>query len=125
MKKCNPVVLSAILILVLGVFGCTQRAANSGEAIEQAQAKATVEEQIDYLISQGNAFVNSKEFDEAISVSKYILSKLDKNSEAAKSIVETAKLEIKKLAEQEIDEVKAEVNKKLDGLKGKIGSLGQ
>ena len=51
----------------------------------------TVEEQVNYLVSQANAFINSQEFDQAIKTSQYILRNLDKSSEEAKGIIETAK----------------------------------
>lgn len=115
-KMNNPTKATLItgLIVSLMVFGCGQRAQNSQEAIELSKAKATVEAQAQFLVQQANSFINSDNFDEAIKTAKYILSELDSNSTAAKGIIEKAQAELKKLAE-----------KKLQDVKGKLGSLGQ
>lgn len=110
--KINTLIVS--LIVGLMAFGCGQRAQNSSEAIELSKAKTTVEEQAKYLIQQANNFINSDNFDEAIKTAKYVLSNLDANSIAAKDIIEKAQVELKKLAEQ-----------KMQDIKGKFGSLGK
>ena len=102
------------LIVALMVLGCGQRAQNSGEAIELSKAKTSVEAQAKYLVGQANGFINSGQFDEAIKTAKYVLSNLDSNSTAAQDIIEKAKAELKKLADQKLQEVK-----------GQLGSLGQ
>lgn len=110
--KINTLIVS--LIIGLMVFGCGQKTQSSGEAIELSKAKTTVEEQAKYLIQQANSFVSSDNFDEAIKTAKYVLSNLDANSTAAKDIIEKAQAELKKLAEQ-----------KMQDIKGKLGSLGK
>ena len=105
MKK-SLVVTIAVLFVSLSIWGCTQKAANSSEAIQAAQAKQTVEQKTDYLISQANAFLSSKEFDEAIKTAQYILSNLDKESTAAQSIIEKAKAEMQKAAQAAVADVK-------------------
>ena len=114
MKSSKIKMLAMALIVSLVAFGCGQKAQSSGEAIELSKAKATVEEQAKFLIQQANSFVNSDNFDEAIKTAKYILSNLDANSTAAKDIIAKAEVELKKLAEQKLQEVK-----------GKLGGLGK
>jgi hypothetical protein len=102
------------LIVALMVFGCGQRVQNSGEAIELSKAKATVEAQAKYLVAQANGFINSDQFDEAIKTAKYVISNLDSNSTAAQDIIEKAQAELKKIADQKLQEVK-----------GKLGNFGK
>ncbi len=100
MKKA-VVFLSIICLAVgMGLMGCTQKAASSSEAIKQAETKQTVDEKVDYLVGQANAFINSQEFNEAIKTAQYILSNLDKDSEKAKSIIEKAKMELEATAKK-------------------------
>jgi hypothetical protein len=100
--------------LTLGVMGCAKKAANSQEAIATSQQMKTVDEQVKYLVSQANSFINSKQFDQAIQTAQHILSNLDQNSAEAKSIIEKAKAELQKAAQGAV----ADVQKKL-------GSFGQ
>ena len=114
MNKFNVTVI--LLTLIAAISGCAQQqpqAATASQAIEQSKTKGSVDEQAKYLISQANAFVNSQKFDEAIKSAKYVLANLDANSQEAKSIVERATAEIKKMAEAKAGE-----------LKQKLGSLG-
>jgi hypothetical protein len=106
--------LLAGMMLTFGIMGCAKKAANSQEAIATAQQMKTVDEQVKYLISQSNAFINSKEFDQAIKTAQHILSNLDQNSAEAQSIIEKAKAELQKAAQGAV----ADVQKKL-------GSFGQ
>ena len=114
MRKSKRKAIIAGLIAVFIALGCGQRAQNSSEAIELSKAKATVEAQAQYLVQQANSFINSDQFDEAIKTAKYVLSNLDSNSVAAQNIIEKAQAELKKLADQKIEEVK-----------GKLGNFGQ
>ena len=114
MKRTLTILISAALIAGIGLMGCAQKAASSSEAIELAKAKETVEQKVNYLVGQANAFVNSKEFDEAIKTAQYILSNLDKDSTAAQGIIEKAKEEMKKAAQAAVDDVKS-----------KLGSFGK
>jgi len=95
-------------VACLSVAGCAQqpKAANSQEAIEQAKALETAEAQAKYLISQANAFVNSKDFDQAIQTAKYVLANLDSESKEAQSIIEKATTQLKKMAEEKAAEMK-------------------
>ena len=86
------------LIIILSLFsslilvGCAQeKAASSREAIELAKAMETVQPKADYLIKQARAFYNSKEFQQSIDIAQYILRAVDKDSQAAKDLLEKAK----------------------------------
>lgn len=114
MKWKAAIVLALFVTMSLSLVSCAQKAANSAEAIQQAQSKQSVEEKVNYLVGQANAFVNSKEFDEAIKTAQYILSNLDKDSQAAQDIIEKAKAELGKMAQQAMDDVK-----------NKLGNLGK
>ena len=114
MKKIFLGVWVVFLVVTLGVIGCAKKAATSAEAIEQSKAKGSVQAQVDYLVSQANAFINGKNFDEAVKTAQYVLSNLDKDAQGAKDILEKAKAELTKTAQ---DAVK--------GLKDKLGSFGK
>jgi hypothetical protein len=94
--------------------GCVKKADDSAQAIAQSKELKTAEEQADYLIGQANAFLNSKEFDEAMKTARYVLSNLDQESEKAKAIIEMAKVEMQKAAESTAGDMKKT-----------LGSLGQ
>ena len=110
MKKLT-LILAGIVFVAAAVVGCSQqpKASSAGQAIEQSKAMSTTQEQAKYLVSQANAFVNSKNFDEAIQTAKYILANLDTNSAEAKSIIEKATAEVKKIAEQKAEELKKSI----------------
>jgi hypothetical protein len=111
----NKTFLSLFVVLAacVVVSGCAKKAANSQEAIENSKSKATVQEQVDYLAGQAKSFVNSKNYDQAVSVANYILANLDQNSQQAKDILDQAKAEMQKTAQ-----------KALDDMKNKLGTVG-
>lgn len=102
------------VLFVLGSFvsGCSQasKSANSQEAIQVSKNYKTVEEQVNYLVTQANQFINSQKFDEAVNTAKYILSDLDKNSAAAQGILEKAKNELAKQASGALDSLKNKIS---------------
>ncbi|HOW35099.1 MAG TPA: hypothetical protein PL155_01605 [Candidatus Omnitrophota bacterium] len=114
MKRTSVVLLGIILMVNLSILGCTKKAASSQEAIAATQTMKTVDEKVNYLVGQANAFINSKEFDQAIQTAQYILSNLDKNSTAAQGIIEKAKAELTKAAQSAMQDVKS-----------KLGSFGK
>jgi len=79
--------------------GCAPKAADSQQAIAQSKTMKTADDQAKHLVGQANAFINSKNFDEAIKTAQYILSNLDQNSADAKSILEKAQAELQKSAQ--------------------------
>ena len=114
MKRILPGLVLALFVFGAVLSGCTQKAASSQEAIEQSKNLATVEQQADYLISQSNAFLNSDEFNEAITTAQYVLRNLDQNSTEARTLIEKAKAEMKKAADAAANDIKKS-----------IGDLGQ
>ena len=70
----------------------------------------TVQEKVNYLVDQANAFVSSKEFEEAIKTAQYILSNFDQNSQKAKDIIEKAKAELSKKATAAVDDIKGKIS---------------
>lgn len=125
MKKKMIFLFIAVFACVL--TGCAQqsKSENSQQAIEQAKTLQTVEEQAKYLVSEANAFINSKKFEEAVATAKYILAELDGNSQEAKSILERAQEELKKLAEQKAAELKIGADQAIDDMKDKVSSFGK
>jgi len=65
------------------------------EAIAQAGELATVEQQVEYLLKQGEAFFENQRFSEARSVAEYILLKLDNEQEEAVQLLSRANQNIK------------------------------
>ena len=88
--------------------GCAKPkpAANAQEAIARSKMQASVQSQIDYLVYQGRRFVYSQEFDQAMTVSKYILANLDADSQAAKDIFDQAKNEMKNVVNTAASDIK-------------------
>jgi hypothetical protein len=104
----NIVVVVAVLLCVsLAAVGCgAQKETSSSAAIQKSQTIATVQQKVDYLSAQAKAFINSKEYDQAVSVAQYILSSLDSNSQEARSLLEKAKQALTDQAKAKMEEVK-------------------
>ena len=107
----NIVFFSAALLLVaFSISSCGPKpAANAQEAIQVSKEKGTVEQQVDYLVAQGKAFLNSKDYDQAITVAKHVISNLDQNSQAAQDIIEKATADMKKVAETAVKDMKGQL----------------
>ena len=118
MKRITTVLVAVSFVFAVGIMGCSQKpqSANSSEAIEQAKTLQSVEEQAKFLGKEANAFINSEQFDEAIKTAKYVLSKLDKESQEAKSLIERAKQELETMAREKAEEAKAKLKEKLGGI---------
>ena len=114
MKNLLSVLIVCVFVLSLGVAGCAKQAATSQEAIQQSKTMKTVDEQAQFLVSQANAFVSSKKFDQAAETAKYVLANLDANSQEAKAVLQKAAEEMKKSAQTAVDDIK-----------NKIGTLGK
>ena len=104
------------MLMVLGLAlsftltGCgPKKAESSSAAIETAKTMQTTQERVDYLVSQAKAFYNSKDFQEAIDIAQYVLSALDKDSQAAKDLLEKAKKALTEAAEGAVEDVKNKV----------------
>ncbi|MCM8756549.1 MAG: hypothetical protein NC817_00740 [Candidatus Omnitrophica bacterium] len=96
--KLGLVSILLISSLILISIGCTKKAASSQEAIKNAETLNNVQEKINYLIKQAEAFYNSKEFQQAIQIAQYILNNLDKDSQSAKDLMEKAKVQLQATA---------------------------
>lgn len=106
MKK---MILGLSVLLLISFFmlsGCSpKKAESSKEALDTAKGMETVDEKINYLEKQANAFYKAKEYKEAIQISQYIISELDKNSEAAKSMISDAKEQLEKEAKSSAEDM--------------------
>lgn len=92
-----------LLCFGCGMFlslGCVEKAASVNEAIQNSQAYKTVQEKVNYLVGQAQAFYNSKQYQDAVNVANYVLGKLDANSQAAKDLIEKAKSQLQAMAQQ-------------------------
>ena len=91
MKKIASFVL-VCCIVSFGLTGCAPQKAESPKvAITAAKAMETTQEQINYLMGQAKAFYNSKEFQGTVDIAQYVLRYLDKDSQAAKALLDKAK----------------------------------
>ena len=104
------------LFISLVLAGCAQeKATSSKEAMETAKSMETVEQKADYLIKQAKAFYNSKEFQQAVDITQYILRYVDKDSQEAKNLLEKAKEALVAKAKEAAGGAVEDVKKKLPG----------
>jgi hypothetical protein len=107
--------LVLLIVPALIVIGCgAPQTKSSSEAISVAQQKPTVQAKVDYLVAQAKGFLNSKNYEEAMSVAQHILSNLDATSTEAKEILAKAQEEFKNMAKGAVDD-----------MKNKLGSFGK
>lgn len=110
MKKGLCMLMVLGLVLSFTMVGCgPKKAESSSAAIETAKAMQTTEERVDYLVGQAKAFYSSKDFQDAIDTAQYILSYLDKDSQAAKDLLEKAKKALTEAAEGAVEDVKNKI----------------
>lgn len=114
MRKSRLAVVAVALVLSLALSGCTKKAASSQEAISNTRSMQTLQEKVDYLVAQAKAFYNSKDYQQAVDISQYILARLDNTSAQAKDILAKAK-----------EQLKAAVDKASAGVKNKINVFGK
>jgi hypothetical protein len=87
--------------------GCGKPAASSSsEAIQHARTLKTPEQQADYLVSRAQAFMNSKDYQEAVKTAQYVLASIDVNSQAAKELLEQAKTRLAADTKSVVDDTK-------------------
>jgi hypothetical protein len=107
MNRIAVVAISFLLCAGLLAAGCgAKKEASSSAAIEKSQAMATIQQKADYLIGQAKAFYNSKQYNDAVTLAQYVLSRVDSNSSAAKSLLERAKNELAAQAKAKMEEMK-------------------
>jgi hypothetical protein len=107
MKRILTVTVLCITVTGLMIAGCgAKKADSSSQAINEAKAMQTTQEKVDYLVGQAKAFYNSKEFQGSIDIAQYILRYLDKDSQAAKDLIQKAKDQLTAQAQSMVDEAK-------------------
>lgn len=94
MRRAIVYVMIGLCILSFAAVGCAKKAASSQEAIQTSEVMKTAQEKTDYLTGQAKAFYNSKDYQDAVQTAQYVLSNLDKNSQAAQNIIADAKAKI-------------------------------
>lgn len=107
MDKVRALFMIGLSCLLL-VCGCAQKpqSASSKEAINKAAALETVQQKADFLIGEAQAFYNSEKFQDAVDLAQYVLNTLDKDSQAAKDLVEKAKQALAQAVESAASDLK-------------------
>lgn len=106
-------ILIMVLSLVFGLIltGCgAKKAESSREAISTAKTMETSEEKISYLVGQAKAFYNSKEFQGAVDIAQYLLRYVDKDSQAAKDLLQKAKDALTAQAKSAVEDAKKKIS---------------
>lgn len=87
--------------------GCgPKKAGNTTEAIERAKLLKSSQEQEQYLVSQAQSFLGSKDYQEASKTAQYVLSSIDTKSAGAKQVLEEAKRQLASDAQAAIGDAK-------------------
>jgi outer membrane murein-binding lipoprotein Lpp len=112
MKKAYMIFVVCIMLSFV-VAGCgAQKAETSRAAIDETKTMQTVQEKTDYLVSQAKAFYNSKDFQGAVDIAQHVLRYLDKDSQAAKDLLEKAKEQLTAQAQGMLDQAKKDFQMK-------------
>ncbi|MFC1479842.1 tetratricopeptide repeat protein [Candidatus Omnitrophota bacterium] len=91
MKRFLVCVIVIGLAAGLTLNGCgPKKVGTSQEAIKVSQTMGSAEKKTNYLMAQAQAFFKSKDFQEAINLSQYVLWNLDSDSTEAKKMIRTA-----------------------------------
>jgi len=107
MKRISYILAVGLIVMSFAVAGCgAQKAESSSAAIAATKTMQTTQEKTDYLVSQAKAFYNSKDFQGAIDIAQNILRYLDKDSLAAKDLLEKAKERLAAKAQGMLDQAK-------------------
>ncbi len=115
MRKTLVLIVCLLCVISFGLVGCgSEKASSPKAAIEHAKTLQTTVEQVNYLISQAQAYYNSKEFQGTVDLAQYVLSYLDSDSQAAKDLVTKAK-----------EAITAAASAAAEAAKSKLGSFGQ
>jgi len=101
------VTVFSVCVAMALIAGCGAPKAGSGqEAITNAKTLETAGEKVNYLVAQGKAFYNSKEFQEAVDIAQYILTHLDRDSKEGRDLLEKAKNELSKQVQSALQDAK-------------------
>ncbi len=107
MRKTAAIILTLCIAVSFMVTGCgAQKAGSSTAAIDYSKSLATVQEKTTYLVGQAKSFYNSKDFQGAVDIAQYVLRYLDKDSTAAKSLLQEAQEGLTAQLKAKADEVK-------------------
>ena len=100
--------LAFSLVLGLALYGCggAPKAESSRQAIDVAKTMQDAQEKVNYLIGQAKAFYNSKEFQDAVNTAQYVIQHLDKESSAAKNLLDKAKKALAEQAQSAVDDAR-------------------
>jgi len=97
MNRTVSTFIAMILICGLVFSGCgwikekfEKEPSTAKEAVDISETLDTVEKKTQYLLDQADAFMNRKDFQESIKLSKYILLRLDDGSKEASSLLRKA-----------------------------------
>lgn len=105
MKRALTIAVLVCFAAMFMVTGCgPAKAGSSQEAIQQSQTLQTVKAKADYLIAQAKAFYGTKQYQDVVNLTNYVIQNVDATSAEAKALLEKAKAqvaaEMKKAAEQ-------------------------
>ena len=116
MKAFTTIMLVCCLVLNLGLIACTQQQKTmfTKDVIKISKTLQTTKEKVDYIITHAKAAYNSKDFQQTIDLTRYVLRALDKNSPQAKNLLAKAREALRSAAQSAVKDVK-----------GKIGALGK
>ncbi|MFC1704095.1 hypothetical protein ACFL1E_04870 [Candidatus Omnitrophota bacterium] len=110
MKKLLYVMVIMSMSLSMMLMACGEPAAKtSQEAINASRNMQTTEQRAEYLIKQAQALYSSKKFQDAVDVAQYILQYVDKDSQAAKDLIEKAREALTAQAQKVMDDAKAKI----------------
>jgi len=99
--------LACFIAMTFVLVGCgPQKEESSAAAITAAKAMETAQEKVNYLMGQAKAFYNSKDFQGTVDIAQYVLRYLDKDSQAAKTLLEKAKEALASAAKAAASDVK-------------------
>lgn len=107
MKRGALVLVAAVLCASVALTGCGAPKEASGQAaIQKSQTMATVQQKTDYLIGQAKAFMNSKDYDQAITIVQHVLNRVNSDSQEARALLEKARAEVTGQAGKAVEDVK-------------------
>ena len=127
--KGSVLLITVSISAALAFAGCAQSARpmeNSQAAIDSSKTIKDIKAQAQYLLDQGNMFLSSNRFEDALNTAKYVLN-LEQPDYVAKAqaIIDRAQAELQKFAQQKMDEAKGAAEGKMQEIKGAIGNIGK
>lgn len=109
MKKALTIAVLICIAAMFTVTGCAPaKAGSSQEAIQQSQTLQTVKAKTDYLITQAKAFYGTKQYQDVVSLTQYVIDNVDATSQEAKALLEKAKSEVSAEMKKAAAQVKAQ-----------------